>query len=100
MYSLEVPTSSKLDMKRIVEHGGLILLWFHAENEEPKYFPKEIPGYESGKLVYKGQFKLLLSSYARVYQNKYSLFCFSKYVHYPTRENHGHNRFFLAGQIL
>jgi len=42
-------------MWKIVETNGFIHLWYHAENEEPTWFPDPIPEVQSGQWKYRGR---------------------------------------------
>ncbi|XP_072015577.1 cholesterol 7-desaturase nvd-like isoform X1 [Amphiura filiformis] len=53
-YTQKVPSFAKTKAWKCVEVNGEIMLWFHAEGEEPDWFPPEIEGIKNGELKYHG----------------------------------------------
>ncbi|XP_038051056.1 cholesterol 7-desaturase-like [Patiria miniata] len=53
-YADKVPDFVKVKTYRSLEINGLILIWYHAEGEEPSWYPPEIEKIKTGELVYSG----------------------------------------------
>ena len=45
------PESAKINVRKILEQNGFIYLWYHAEGEDPYWFP-EIGKYYKLSIVY------------------------------------------------
>ncbi|XP_072015574.1 cholesterol 7-desaturase nvd-like [Amphiura filiformis] len=53
-YSSKVPEFARIRTWRCLEVNGEIMMWFHAEEEEPDWFPPEIEGIKNGTMIYHG----------------------------------------------
>ncbi|XP_022103258.1 cholesterol 7-desaturase-like, partial [Acanthaster planci] len=56
-YTDKVPDSIKVPTYRSLEINDMILLWFHAEGEEPSWYPPEIEKIKSGEVKFNGIFE-------------------------------------------
>ena len=64
--SFVVPGSQRLRMKMVREVNGAVYIWFHANGEDPTWFPEPIPGIELGQLVCRGHLSILSASHIQV----------------------------------
>lgn len=55
IYSLEPPAGLKVKKWDVIEANGFICIWFHADNEEPSWYPPLIPEIVSGDWKYGGR---------------------------------------------
>jgi cholesterol 7-dehydrogenase len=53
-YSKSVPGNARTKSYITIEHANVVLIWFHADNEPPNYYPPPLPEIESGKMIYGG----------------------------------------------
>ncbi|XP_071948403.1 cholesterol 7-desaturase nvd-like [Antedon mediterranea] len=51
-YASKVPEFAKIKSWPSIEIYGLVLMWYHAENSEPLWYPPEIPNFD--KMRYQG----------------------------------------------
>jgi len=65
------PDFVKLKMHKVVEANGSIFLWFHAEGEDPTWFPDPIPEVESKMWIYRGRSEFSIACHIQVH----SLIC-------------------------
>ncbi|CAG7827980.1 unnamed protein product [Allacma fusca] len=49
------PEFAKINTRRSLERNGFIYLWYHAEDDEPTWFPEAIPEIQSQQWVYRGR---------------------------------------------
>lgn len=58
---LEPPSGLKVNKWETIEANGFVCIWFHAEKEEPSWFPPVIPEIESGEWKYGGRTENLVN---------------------------------------
>jgi len=61
-----VPEFAKIKMWKTMEGNGFIYLWFHAEGEEPSWFPYLYPEIQSGSWKYRGRSELQVACHVQV----------------------------------
>lgn len=49
-----MPGNARTKSYITIEHAKLVMIWFHADNEPPNYYPPPLPEIESGKMIYGG----------------------------------------------
>ncbi|CAH1393276.1 unnamed protein product [Nezara viridula] len=54
-YTDKIPKTAKVRSWNTVETNGFIFVWYHAEGEEPNWFPEEIKEINHNKLTYFGR---------------------------------------------
>ncbi|XP_022088195.1 cholesterol 7-desaturase-like [Acanthaster planci] len=59
-YAEKVPDFVKVPTYRSLEINNLILLWYHAEGEEPSWYPPEVEKIKSGELMLDGTWEVYL----------------------------------------
>ena len=57
----EAPTGTRLNEWRCVERNGFVCVWFHAEREEPTWFPPSTPEIDAGDWRYGGRTESLVN---------------------------------------
>ncbi|XP_071795908.1 cholesterol 7-desaturase nvd-like isoform X2 [Asterias amurensis] len=53
-YAEKVPAFAKVKTHRSLEINHLIMLWYHAEGDEPSWFPPEFEEVKTGQYTYQG----------------------------------------------
>lgn len=54
-YASKIPSSAKTKHYNCLELNGIIHLWYHAEGEEPLWYPPDVKDIQSGKMKYHGK---------------------------------------------
>eukprot|EP01127_Copromyxa_protea_P005168 TRINITY_DN1503_c0_g1_i1.p1 TRINITY_DN1503_c0_g1~~TRINITY_DN1503_c0_g1_i1.p1 ORF type:complete len:408 (+),score=60.90 TRINITY_DN1503_c0_g1_i1:40-1263(+) len=49
-----IPKGTKVKSWRCIETNNMLLVYFHADNQEPSYMPVELPDINSGEFLYHG----------------------------------------------
>ena len=73
LYVFSVPDFAKTRAWRCIELNGEIFMWFHAEGEEPDWFPPEVEAITNGKMKYHGYTEHYVNAHIEVNRFLFSL---------------------------
>ena len=61
-----IPDQARLRVRTAVERNGLVMLWHHADNEQPSWDPPVIDQVEEGDWVYQGRNEFIVNCHIQV----------------------------------
>jgi len=68
----KIPENAKTKVWKSVEQNQLIMIWYHAENEEPKWFPHHIKEVDEGRFIRHGRSSQFIRCHPQVkFQHKF-----------------------------
>lgn len=54
-YQPVIPPATRTKSYHVVEYYSMIIVWYHALDKPPEYFPPSIEGLDNGSFIYKGR---------------------------------------------
>ncbi|KAF6198654.1 hypothetical protein GE061_008406 [Apolygus lucorum] len=64
-YSDKIPKFAEVRRHRSLEVNDLIFVWYHAEGEEPTWFPDDIPEITQRKYIYRGRNEFKINAHVQ-----------------------------------
>ncbi|KAL1130138.1 hypothetical protein AAG570_013076 [Ranatra chinensis] len=64
-YSQKVPKFAQVKKWLTCEVNDFIFLWYHAEGEEPNWYPEDIPQLKSKKYIYRGRNQFIVNCHVQ-----------------------------------
>lgn len=82
VFDFAVPSNAKTKHYKCLELNGIIHLWYHAEGEEPSWYPPDVKDIQAGKMKYHGKTDHVVNAHIEVgYAMERQK---GKYVTYPS----------------